>query len=103
MKTFSPQIKGYKTPVSLLLVMFFIAISATALGQEGGGTDLPEENSPTDPGLPEGVSSLDWSPDGLQIAIGVEVPRCNQANNDYSVRILDVQTGQIVAQSQGFH
>jgi WD40 repeat protein len=84
------------TMVILLILCLFVAflsVTAQESEEDADGIGIPPENVlPDDPHEPEIVWSVGWSPDGSKIAYGVGASRCNLSNNDYFVRIVDVDT-----------
>ena len=78
-----------------LFLILVLQIQSVLMGQE----DEPDEGEGTpanDPHMPEYVSSIAYSPDGSLIAVGMGPEICYQSNNDYSIRIIDTATHQIV-------
>jgi WD40 repeat protein len=71
----------YKMVIFVVTSLMFIGFASIVNGQ---GEDPIE------------VRALAWSPDGTKIAVGAGPYRCDLEDADYSIRILDAQTGEVI-------
>jgi WD40 repeat protein len=89
--------------VSLILALILLlTFHIMPIHGQGGGEPDSYEEPANDPRQPEFIWSVAWSPDGNSIAMGIGAEICAQSNNDYSVRVLNLQTG-FISKTLSYH
>jgi WD40 repeat protein len=88
-----------RLPLILALMFFFsinFMLATTVFGQEGddGAGDYDYEEEVEVLPMVQSIWSIEWSPDGTAIAMGVGPDQCNNFANNYAVVVLDAATGQ---------